>query len=72
MKEIETKYVDTDVICACGNRFTVKSNKKEMHIEICDKCHPYYTGKKTLATKTGNVEKFKAKLAKVDKKEEVA
>ncbi len=67
MKESETKYMDTEVICACGNKFSVRSTKKEIHVEICNKCHPFYTGKKTLSAKTGNVEKFKAKLAKAEK-----
>ncbi|MDD3187383.1 MAG: 50S ribosomal protein L31 [Bacilli bacterium] len=64
MKEIGTKYVDTKVTCACGNTFTVKSNKSELHIETCDKCHPHYTGQQLSTSKKGNVEKFKAKLEK--------
>ena len=57
-----TEYVDTKVTCACGNTFTVKSTKKEMNLEVCDKCHPFYVGGKANATsKTGRVEKFNRK-----------
>ena len=57
-----TEYVDTKVTCACGNTFTVKSTKKEMNLEVCDKCHPFYQGGKgTTASKTGRVEKFNRK-----------
>lgn len=64
MKELNTKYVDTKVICACGNTFTVKSIKSELHIESCNLCNPQYTGKKASTKKTGAVEKFNAKLDK--------
>ena len=60
-KNIHPNYVDTKVICACGNEFTVKSNKNELHVEVCDKCHPFYTGKQGVAAKTGRVEKFNRK-----------
>ena len=57
-----TEYVDTKVTCACGNTFTVKSTKKEMNLEVCDKCHPFYVGGKASgASKTGRVEKFNRK-----------
>ena len=56
------EYIDTEVTCACGNKFVVKSNKKEMHLEVCSKCHPAYNGGKGISTKkTGTVEKFKSK-----------
>ena len=60
-KNIHPNYVDTKVICACGNEFTVKSNKNELHVEVCDKCHPFYTGKQGVAAKTGSVEQFTRK-----------
>ena len=62
-KEIHPEYVDTAVICACGNKFTVKSNKKELHLEVCNECHPFYKGGKDGITvsKTGRVEKFNRK-----------
>jgi len=60
-KNIHPNYVETNVTCACGNTFVVKSNKPELHIEVCDKCHPFFTGKQGSATKTGRVEKFNRK-----------
>ncbi len=60
-KDIHPNYVDTKVTCACGNTFTVRSNKNELHVEVCDKCHPFFTGKQGTLTKTGRVEKFNRK-----------
>ncbi|MBQ8234913.1 MAG: 50S ribosomal protein L31 [Bacilli bacterium] len=60
-KGIHPESMETLVTCACGNTFTVKSNKKEMHIEVCSQCHPQYTGEQRGTKKTGNVEKFNRK-----------
>lgn len=60
-KDIHPKYVDTKVECACGNSFIVKSNKVDLHLEVCDKCHPFFTGLQGTAVKTGKVEKFNRK-----------
>ena len=60
-KGIHPNYVDTKVTCACGNTFTVKSTKEELHLEVCDKCHPFFTGKQETTVKTGQVEKFNRK-----------
>lgn len=60
-KGIYPNYVDTKVTCACGNTFTVKSTKEELHLEVCDKCHPFFTGKQGTTVKTGQVEKFNRK-----------
>ena len=62
-KGIHPNYVDTKVTCACGNTFTVKSTKEELHLEVCDKCHSFYTGKQQ-AKRTGTVEKFNKKYYK--------
>lgn len=60
-KGIHPEYMDTEVTCQCGNKFTVRSNKKTLHIEVCDKCHPFYTGQNAKTRKTGAVEKFNNK-----------
>ena len=60
-KETNTKYVDTKVTCSCGNTFTVKSTKENMRIELCDKCHPAYTGVQNRTSKTGRAELFNRK-----------
>ena len=64
-KEIHPKYYpNAQVKCACGNTFTVGSTKEFIEIEICSKCHPFYTGKEKLIDTMGRVEKFKRRLAK--------
>ncbi len=60
-KGIHPNYVDTKVTCACGNTFTVKSNKESLHLEVCNKCHPFFTGEQGKASKTGAVDKFNRK-----------
>jgi large subunit ribosomal protein L31 len=44
--------------CACGNTFTTRSTKKELHLEICNECHPFFTGKQKLIDTEGRVERF--------------
>lgn len=52
-------YSDTKISCACGNAFIGGSTRKEIHVEICSNCHPFYTGKQKLIDTTGTVDKFK-------------
>lgn len=60
-KNIHPEYKDMKVVCACGNEFTVKSNRDELRVEVCDKCHPFYTGKQGMASRAGKIEKFNQK-----------
>lgn len=61
-KDIHPQYYPNAVIkCACGNSYTIGSTKEKIEIEICAKCHPFYTGKEKLIDAAGRVEKFKAK-----------
>lgn len=61
-KGIHPATQETIVKCACGNEFTVVSNQPEIHLEVCDKCHPFYVGNGSVTTrKAGNVEKFNRK-----------
>jgi len=60
-KGIHPNYVESKVTCACGNEFTVMSTKDAIHLEVCDKCHPFFTGKQGKVSKTGAVEKFNRK-----------
>lgn len=57
-------YPEAKIHCACGNTFTVGSTKPEIKVEICHKCHPFYTGEEKLIDTAGRVEKFKARRAK--------
>ncbi len=63
MKEkIHPKYQECEVICACGAHFTTVSTKKEIRVEVCSQCHPFYTGsKRLLVEEGGRVDKFKKK-----------
>jgi large subunit ribosomal protein L31 len=60
-KNVHPEYQECQVICACGNTFTTRSTKKEIHVEICSNCHPFFTGKQKLVDSAGRVEKFKKK-----------
>jgi large subunit ribosomal protein L31 len=60
-EEIHPKYEEADVRCACGETFKTGSTKKELRVEICSKCHPFFTGKQKFIDTGGRVEKFKRK-----------
>jgi len=66
-KEIHPTYFpQAKVVCSCGNTFTVGATKPELKVEICAKCHPFYTGEEKLIDTAGRVEKFKTRRAKAD------
>lgn len=68
MKEdIHPKYQKCQVTCACGNTFETRSTVKEINVEICSECHPFYTGKKKLIDSGGRIEKFKKKYKQFNK-----
>ena len=63
MKEgIHPNYVEATVKCACGETFTTKSIKPELRVEICSKCHPFYTGSQKNTVVGGRSERFKKKF----------
>jgi large subunit ribosomal protein L31 len=66
-KGIHPEYVETRVICACGNSFLTRSTQKEIRVEICSQCHPFFTGKQKLIDSAGRVEKFRKKYGDVKK-----
>jgi len=66
-KDIHPAYIDCTVTCSCGNTFQTKSVKKEMHVDICSNCHPFYTGKQKLVDSGGRVDRFQKRLKKVKK-----
>jgi large subunit ribosomal protein L31 len=66
-KEIHPAYYDCVVTCSCGNTFQTKSIKKELKVEICSNCHPFYTGKQKLVDSGGRVDRFQKRLKKVGK-----
>jgi large subunit ribosomal protein L31 len=64
-KDIHPKYyTKAKVECACGNVFEIGSTKESLNVEICYKCHPFYTGEEKLIDTAGRVEKFKERQSK--------
>ncbi len=68
--DIHPKYVEATVRCSCGNTFTTRSTKPELHIELCNECHPFFTGKQKLVDSGGRVERFQRRYAKTGPEEE--
>ena len=56
--KIHPDYQELTVVCACGETFVTRSTRKELRLEICSKCHPFFTGKQKLIDSAGRVEKF--------------
>jgi large subunit ribosomal protein L31 len=52
-------YADAVVTCSCGNTFTIGSTKKNLKVELCSRCHPFYTGERRMVDTGGRVERFK-------------
>jgi large subunit ribosomal protein L31 len=67
--KIHPKYSDTTIRCACGNEIQVGSTKKDIRVEICSKCHPFFTGKQKLVDTAGRIERFRKKYEKFQKQE---
>ena len=58
MKNIHPDYQETTITCACGNVIHPRSTKKDIRVEICSKCHPFFTGKQKLVDTSGRVDMF--------------
>lgn len=63
-KEIHPTSLACNVTCACGNEFTTKSTKDTMRIDICNECHPFYTGSQKIVDTAGRIDKFKRRYGK--------
>ena len=57
---IHPAYYQAKVVCNCGNEFVTGSTKEEIHVEICSKCHPFYTGQQKATSARGRIDKFNA------------
>jgi large subunit ribosomal protein L31 len=66
--EIHPNYVEAKVRCSCGATFTTRSTKPELHVELCNECHPFYTGKQKLVDTGGRVERFERRYGQRKKK----
>ncbi|HXG58768.1 MAG TPA: 50S ribosomal protein L31 [Thermoanaerobaculia bacterium] len=62
--EIHPQYQQVQVHCACGETWTTGSTRKELRIEICSKCHPFFTGRQKLVDSAGRIDRFQKKYAK--------
>ena len=63
MKEgIHPKYEETAIRCACGNEIDTASTRKDIRVEICSKCHPFFTGTQKLVDSGGRVDRFKKRF----------
>ena len=63
--KIHPQYREITVTCSCGNSWTTRSTMgKDLHIEVCSACHPFYTGKQKIVDTAGRVEKFRQKYAR--------
>ncbi len=66
--DIHPQYAETTIKCVCGNSLEVGSTKKEIGVEICSQCHPFFTGKQKLVDTAGRIERFRKKYEKFQKK----
>jgi large subunit ribosomal protein L31 len=60
-KEIHPEYQDVEITCICGNKIETRSTKEKIQVEICSKCHPFFTGKQKLVDTAGRIDRFRRK-----------
>jgi len=63
-RDIHPKYETLTVVCACGNSWQTRSTNTAIHVEICSKCHPFFTGRQKLIDTAGRVERFQRRYGK--------
>jgi len=56
--DIHPEYVTATVRCSCGNTFTTRSTKTDLHVELCNECHPFFTGKQKTVDTAGRIDRF--------------
>jgi large subunit ribosomal protein L31 len=64
-EKIHPNYVESTIICACGNTWQTRSTKETVHLDICSRCHPYFTGEARIVDTAGRVERFRKRYEKV-------
>jgi large subunit ribosomal protein L31 len=62
--DIHPRYETTVVTCSCGNSFTTRSTKRDLHVELCSECHPFYTGKQKLVDTGGRIDRFERRYGR--------
>jgi large subunit ribosomal protein L31 len=63
-KGLHPEYSDVQIVCACGNVIHTRSTRKDLRVEICSSCHPFFTGKQKLIDSAGRVERFEKRYKK--------
>ena len=66
--DIHPTYVEARVTCSCGNTFTTRSTKDELHSELCNECHPFFTGKQKMVDTGGRIDRFQRRYGTRAKK----
>jgi len=61
---IHPDYIETTVVCSCGNTFKTRSTETELRVELCNECHPFFTGKQKLVDTGGRVERFQKRYGR--------
>jgi large subunit ribosomal protein L31 len=65
MKEkIHPNYIVSTIVCSCGNQWQTRSTRERVHLDVCSKCHPYFTGEARIVDTAGRVERFRMRAAK--------
>jgi large subunit ribosomal protein L31 len=64
-EKIHPNYVETTIICACGNTWKTRSTQPTIHLDICSNCHPYFTGEQRIVDTAGRVERFRKRYENV-------
>ena len=62
--DIHPAYVEATVKCSCGNTFTTHSTKADLHVELCNECHPFFTGKQKTVDTAGRIDRFQRRYGK--------
>ena len=62
--KIHPNYVESNVHCACGNKWETRATKPDLHVDICSACHPFFTGQQRIVDTAGRVERFTKRLEK--------
>jgi large subunit ribosomal protein L31 len=67
-EKIHPRYVEATVICACGNTWKTHSTKETLHLDVCSRCHPYFTGEQRIVDTAGRVERFRKRYEKAGRR----
>jgi large subunit ribosomal protein L31 len=60
---IHPKYVEATIVCSCGNTWKTRSTRESVHLDVCSRCHPYFTGEQRIVDTAGRVERFRRRYA---------